>query len=64
MKYDSSLTGSNVWSGDLEESGDDWSRGDTLHIVISPSPIVAAGNHVLRVSTPNGITAEKTFSRE
>lgn len=40
-----------------------WKRGDTLHIVITLADALAAGDHSLRVSTPNGVTADKFFSR-
>ena len=41
-----------------------WSRGETLHILIdSVEPVVGTGDHTLIVSTPNGITAEKSFQQ-
>ena len=40
-----------------------WKRGDTLHMVITLATALAAGDHSLRVSTPNGVTADKFFSR-
>ena len=55
-----------TWSGDLKASGLSWNRGDTLHIEISLAGgdvIADALTHILRFSTPNGITAEKSFSR-
>ena len=42
-----------------------WNRSDTLHMVITlpvGSPL-AVGDHQLKVSTRNGIVADKTFSR-
>lgn len=62
MKYDSSLTGSNVWSGDLEESGDDWIRGDALHIVISPARssrrvTTCSGSQLPTASPPRRLSA-------
>ena len=55
-----------TWSGDLEEQGLSWSRGDTLHIEISLSGsdvIDADKDYVLQFFTPNGAKSEKTFSR-
>ena len=55
-----------TWSGDLKESGIAWNRGDTLHVEVSLSGAdVVADNltHVLRFSTPNGVTDEESFSR-
>ena len=54
-------SGDNTWTED--PLGAPWHRADTLHLVITlpaGNPLVA-GDHVLRVSTPNGITAEKYF---
>ena len=45
--------------------GSAWNRSDTLHIVVTlpaASPL-AAGDHMLRVSTRNGVTADLTFSK-
>ena len=59
MSYASS--GDNTWSHDLAD--DTWSRGDTLHIaIILPvgNPLTT-GDHSLRISTSNGVTAEKLF---
>ena len=45
--------------------GTPWNRGDTLHIAITlptTNPL-GAGDHVLKVATPNGIRAERTFNR-
>jgi len=58
------VTGSNgTW---LEDPlGASWNRGDTLHIKVNlptANPL-AIGDHVIRVSTPNGVAADKTFSR-
>ena len=55
--------GDNTWT-ELP-SGASWNRGETLHIAITlpaGSPL-ASGNHMIRVSTPNGIVAERVFSR-
>lgn len=55
-----------TWSGDLEEQGLSWSRGDTLHIEISLSGsdvIDVDKDYVLQFFTPNGAKSEKTFSR-
>ena len=41
-----------------------WNRSDTLHIVIDlTGSALAVGDHKLRLSTRNGITADLTFSR-
>jgi len=56
-------SGDNTWTE--VPAGASWSRGDTLHVVItlpSASPL-ATGDHSIRVSTPNGVTADKFFSR-
>ena len=56
-------SGDNTW---IENPvGAEWSRGDTLHITITiesanPLPV---GDHLLKVSTSNGVLAEKAFSR-
>ncbi len=55
--------GDNTWTD--SPAGSDWNRSDTLHIVITlpaASPL-AAGDHKLRVSTRNGVTADMTFSK-
>ncbi len=55
--------GDNTWTDSPLSSP--WNRSDTLHIVITlpvASPL-AVGDHRLRVSTRNGIVADKTFSR-
>lgn len=57
------VSGDDTWQE--QPSGAPWNRGDTLHMVITlpaASPLVA-GDHTLRVSTPNGISADKFFSR-
>jgi len=53
----------NTWKTELNEPT--WSRGDTLHVVIAidASEPVGDGDHTLMVSTPNGITAEKSFQK-
>lgn len=55
--------GDNTWTDSPLSSP--WNRSDTLHIVITlpPGSPLAAGDHRLRVSTRNGIVADKTFSR-
>ena len=42
-----------------------WNRGDTLHIEITLSAgnALGTGDHVLRVSTRNGIISDMTFSK-
>lgn len=65
-RYDAmthAASGDNTWT-ELP-SGASWNRGETLHIAITlpaGSPL-ASGNHMIRVSTPNGIVAERVFSR-
>ena len=66
FRYDSmtyAASGDNTW---IElPAGSSWNRGETLHISITlpaGSPL-ASGNHMIRVSTPNGIVAERVFSR-
>ncbi len=40
-----------------------WDRSDTLHIIIDLSAsALTTGDHQLRISTRNGITADMTFS--
>ena len=56
-------SGDNSWTEQPPNSP--WNRGDTLHLGITlpaGSPLTT-GDHTLRVSTPNGVTAEKFFSR-
>ncbi|MCH7799957.1 MAG: hypothetical protein IIC24_00280 [Chloroflexi bacterium] len=53
--------GANTWK--TEPANPSWNRGDTLHIIIEPSPVVGSGDHTLIVSTPNGISAEKSFQK-
>ena len=53
--------GANTWK--TEPANPSWSRGDTLHIIIEPFPVVGSGDHTLIVSTPNGISAEKSFQK-
>ena len=63
-RYDSmtyAVSGDNTWSHDLV--GLNWNRGDTLHIAIelpAGNPMTA-GDHVVKISTPNGVLAEKVF---
>ena len=55
------ISGDNTWSHDLV--GLNWNRGDTLHIAIelpAGNPLTA-GDHVVKISTPNGVLAEKVF---
>lgn len=56
-------SGDNTW---IENpSGTEWTRGDTLHITITlpaANPLTI-GDHMLKVSTFNGVLAEKAFSR-
>ena len=54
--------GDNTWTDSPVDSS--WNRSDTLHIVITlpaGSPLTT-GDHKLRISTRNGITADLTFS--
>ncbi len=63
MTYSGS--GSNkTWTGDLGNNSS-WDRGVSLHVTITLSggDVLGSGNHILRVSTFNGITDEKTFSK-
>ena len=56
-------SGDNTW---IETPlGVSWNRGDTLHIAITlpTSNPLGVGNHVLKVATPNGVPAERTFNR-
>lgn len=53
----------NTWVED--PPGARWDRGQTLHIRVTlpaGNPL-ASGDHVIRVSTPNGVSADQTFSR-
>jgi len=62
MTYSTS-GGDNTWVED--PLGAKWDRADTLHIkVILPaaSPL-AIGDHVIRITTANGVRSDKTFSR-
>ena len=65
-RYDAmtyAASGDNTWT-ELP-SGASWDRGDTLHIAITlptGNPL-GAGNHLIRVSTPNGIVSERVFSK-
>ena len=62
MTYSTS-GGDNTWVE--EPQGARWDRGDTLHIKVTlpaANPL-AIGDHVIRVSTPNGVIADKTFSK-
>jgi len=56
-------SGDNTW---IEAPlGTTWNRGVTLHIAITlptTNPL-GVGDHVLKVATPNGIHAERTFNR-
>jgi len=55
--------GDNTWTDSPVDSP--WNRSDTLHIVITlpvASPLTT-GDHQLRVSTRNGITADITYSK-
>lgn len=66
VRYDAmayAASGDNTWT-ELP-SGASWNRGDTLHITVS-LPVgnpLSSGNHTIRVSTPNGVVAERVFSR-
>ena len=53
--------GDKTWKEDPVPSP--WNRSDTLHIIIDLSAsALTTGDHQLRVSTRNGITADMTFS--
>ena len=61
MSY--ALSGDNTW---IENPvGAEWSRGDTLHITITLAAAnpLSPGEHMLKISTSNGVLAEKAFSR-
>lgn len=66
VRYDSMLyaaSGDNTWT-ELP-AGTSWNRGQTLHMAITlpaGDPLIT-GNHTIRVSTPNGILAERVFSK-
>ncbi len=56
-------SGDNTWTETV--LGSAWSRGDTLHITITlpvASPI-ATGTHALGITTANGVSTEKIFSK-
>ena len=56
-------SGDNTWTE--VPSGASWNRGETLHVVITlpvANPL-AVGDHNVKFSTPNGILAERSFSR-
>ena len=61
--YSGSGSRNTTWTGDLEDLGLDWERGKTLHINIKMlgTDELTSGVHRFRISTPNGITAEKSF---
>jgi len=65
-RYDAmayATSGDNTWT-ELP-AGSSWDRGQTLHIAItlpSGDPLVS-GSHSIRISTPNGVVAERVFSR-
>ena len=56
-------SGDNTWIED--PVGAEWNRGDTLHITITIAAAnpLGLGNHLLKISTSNGVLAEKAFSR-
>ena len=65
-RYDAmgyAASGDNTWAE--SPSGATWNRGETLHITIT-LPVgdpLSIGDHRLRVSTPNGVVAERVFSK-
>ncbi len=66
IPYSGDPTSSSYWYGDLEENGLPWAKGDTLQITVelpTGDSILQDIQYLLRVSTPNGITAEKSFTR-
>jgi hypothetical protein len=62
MAYSAS-GGDNTWVED--PVGARWDRADTLHIRVTlpVSDPLAVGDHVIRVTTANGVSSDKTFSR-
>lgn len=65
-RYDAmthAASGDNSWTEQPPDSA--WNRGDTLHmsITLAAGAPLALGDHSLRISTPNGVIAEKFFSR-
>lgn len=53
--------GDKTWKDD--PLGSSWNRSDTLHIIIDLSAsALTTGDHQVRVSTRNGVTADITFS--
>ena len=56
-------SGDNTW---IENPvGAAWSRGDTLHIIITLAAAtpLGPGDHILKFATANGVLAERAFSR-
>ena len=53
--------GPDTWYDDPLSSP--WNRADTLHMVITLTVALAVGDHQLKVSTRNGVVADKTFSK-
>jgi len=56
-------SGDNTWIEDPLPGP--WNRGDTLHLTITlpaGNPL-GAGDHVLSFSTPNGVAAQRIFSK-
>ena len=52
-----------TWTDDLKNQGLAWETGETLHINIKMlgTDELSPGVHRFRISTPNGITAERAF---
>ena len=66
LPYSGDTPGPKFWYGDLQESGDSWSRGDTLHVTArlpTAEKVLANIDYVLGMSTPNGISAYRTFAK-
>ncbi len=66
LPYSGDPPSSNYWYSDLKENSQSWLRGDTMHVTVQLSTadnILVDTLYTLRVSTPNGVTAEKSFSR-
>lgn len=66
VRYDSMVyatSGDNTWTELPPDST--WERGQTLHMAITlpAGDPLTSGNHTIRVSTPNGIIAERVFSK-
>ena len=66
LTYNNDGVTSKTWYADLKEAGLPWNRSDTLHITITLSladgiSTTVPADFILRMSTPNGKTAEEIF---